>query len=131
LVAGSGFLTGFKPFVYNKNSGRSLFSDLQNMTGDVVPISVQEREVRIKKAQRLMTEQKIGALILDSGTSLDYFTGIKWWPSERTMVAVIPASGELKYVCPAFEEARFRELITIGKDVYVWQEDESPYKQIV
>ena len=46
------------------------------------------------------------------------------------MVAIIPAKGEVKYVCPGFEEARLRELITIGKDVYAWQEDESPYKQI-
>src|ERR1051326_1462031 len=104
--------------------------DLQSMTGDVVPISVQERETRIEKAQRLLTEQKIEALILDAGTSLQYFTGISWWPSERTMVAIIPAKGDIRYVCPGFEENRLRELIKIGKEVYAWQEDESPYKQI-
>src|ERR1051326_6780772 len=104
--------------------------DLQSMTGDVVPISVQERETRIEKAQRLLTEQKIEALILDAGTSLQYFTGIAWWPSERAMVAIIPAKGDVKYVCPGFEESRLRELIKIGKDVYAWQEDESPYKKI-
>ncbi len=104
--------------------------NLQPMTAAVVPISVKEREARVEKAQRLMTEQNIGALILDAGTSLTYFTGISWWPSERTMVAIIPARGEVKYICPGFEEARFRQLIKIGKDVYAWQEDESPYKQI-
>jgi Xaa-Pro dipeptidase len=46
------------------------------------------------------------------------------------MVAVIPAKGDVRYICPGFEEARLRELIKIGKDVYAWQEDESPYKQI-
>lgn len=104
--------------------------ELQSMTGDVVPITLQEREARIEKAQRLLTENKIEALILDSGTSLQYFTGISWWPSERTMVAIIPAKGDVKYICPGFEENRLRELIKIGKDVYAWQEDESPYKQI-
>jgi Xaa-Pro dipeptidase len=98
--------------------------------GDVEPITVKEREARVEKAQRLMTEQKIGGLVLESGTSLGYFTGISWWPSERTMVAIIPAKGSVTYVCPAFEEARFRELITIGKEVRAWQEDESPYKLI-
>ena len=127
LAAGTGIITGFRSSPSKENN---LLGDLKNMTDDVVPISVQEREARIKKAQRLMVEQKMGALILDSGTSLDYFTGLKWWPSERTMVAVIPANGEVKYICPGFEESRFRELITIGKDVYVWQEDGSPYKQI-
>jgi len=104
--------------------------ELQSMTGDVVPITLQEQESRIEKAQRLLTENKIEALILDSGTSLQYFTGISWWPSERTMVAIIPAKGDVKYICPGFEENRLRELIKIGKDVYAWQEDESPYKQI-
>jgi len=105
-------------------------SNLKSMTGGVVPISVTERETRIAKAQRLLSEQKTGALVLDCGTSLNYFTGISWWPSERTMVAIIPAKGEIKYVCPAFEEARLREQITIGKDVFSWQEDESPYRLI-
>jgi Xaa-Pro dipeptidase len=100
------------------------------MTGDIVPITLQEREARIEKAQRLLSKNKIEALILDCGTSLLYFTGINWWPSERTMVAIIPAKGDVKYICPGFEENRLRELITIGKEVYAWQEDESPYKQI-
>ena len=100
--------------------------ELKSMTGDVVPINLQEREARVEKAQRLLRENKIEALILDCGTSLQYFTGISWWPSERTMVAIIPAKGDIKYVCPGFEENRLRELIKIGKDVYAWQEDESP-----
>ena len=104
--------------------------ELKSMTDDVVPITVEEREARIEKAQRLLTENKIEALILDAGTSLQYFTGISWWPSERTMVALIPAKGDIRYVCPGFEEDRLRELIKIGRDVYTWQEDESPYKQV-
>jgi len=103
---------------------------LKSMTDDIVPISLQERESRIEKAQRLMSENKIEALLLDAGTSLKYFTGISWWPSERTMVAIIPAKGEVKYVSPAFEADRLRQLIKIGKDVRTWEEHESPYLQI-
>ena len=103
---------------------------LQSMTNDAVPIAVAEREGRIAKAQRLLVEQKMEALVLDCGTSLVYFTGISWWPSERTMVAIIPAKGTVKYVCPGFEEGRLREQISIGKDVSIWQEDESPYHVI-
>jgi Xaa-Pro dipeptidase len=109
---------------------QSSADELKSMTGDVVPITVKEREARIEKARALLSENKIEALILDCGTSLQYFTGISWWPSERTMVAIIPAKGDVRYVCPGFEESRLRELIKIGKDVYAWQEDESPYKQI-
>ena len=129
LAAGTGIITGFRSSTSEEN--KLLSGDLQSIADDVVPISTEERKDRIKKAQRLMGEQKIGALLLDAGTSMEYFTGIKWGQSERTLAAIIPVSGEVKYVCPGFEESRFRELITIGKDVYVWQEDESPYNQIV
>src|SRR5215471_16413855 len=74
---------------------------LTPMTGDVVPISLAERQARVQKAQRLMTENKIQAIVLDSGTSMVYFTGIGWGASERPMIAIIPAHGDVKYVCPA------------------------------
>jgi Xaa-Pro dipeptidase len=129
LTAGA-VLTGTNARAANNKTANTAAS-LSSITGDVVPITVQEREARIAKAQGLMKEQHIEALILDAGTSLTYFTGISWWPSERPMVAVIPAKGSTSYVCPGFEESRLRELIKIGKDVYAWQEDESPYAQII
>ena len=132
MAATAGIVSGISSCTSNGQTkeNKPAADDLQSMTTDVVPITLEEREARIDKAQRLMAEQKMEALILDSGTSLKYFTGISWWPSERPMVAIIPAKGEPKYVCPGFEESRFRELIKIGKDVYVWQEDESPYHQM-
>src|SRR5574338_871534 len=100
VVAGiSACNTNEKSTVANNGS-----ADLKSMTDDVVPITLEERKSRIAKAQQLLGEQKIDALILDSGTSLVYFTGIHWWPSERTMVAIIPAKGDPFYVCPGFEE---------------------------
>lgn len=105
-------------------------STLTSLSANTKPISKEERESRINKAQQLLVKNNMGALILDCGTSLEYFTGVTWWPSERTMVAIIPAKGTVKYVCPAFEEGRFREMVTIGNDVFVWQEDESPYRLI-
>ncbi|MGS8561383.1 aminopeptidase P family N-terminal domain-containing protein, partial [Salmonella enterica] len=59
-------------------------SGLTSMTGNAKPISVEERRARIARLQQLMVERKIGALILESGSSLDYFTGIQWHRSERT-----------------------------------------------
>lgn len=125
--AGSSLLYSLSSFTNRKTDP---LKALQPMTGDIVPISNAERLSRIEKAKKLMAENKIEALILDSGTSLKYFTGISWWPSERTMVAIIPARGEVVYVSPAFEADRLRQLITIGKDVQTWEEHESPYKQI-
>jgi Xaa-Pro dipeptidase len=125
--AGSSMLFGLSSFTRFKDTP---LADLTPMTGDIVPITSAERLTRIEKARKLMAENNIEAVILDSGTSLKYFTGISWWPSERTMVAILPAHGEVTYISPAFEAERLRQLITIGKDVQTWEEHESPYKQI-
>ena len=100
------------------------------MTAGISRITLEDRQARVEKARRLMVENKIDAIVLDSGTSLGYFTGVSWWASERTFVAIIPARGEVAYVCPKFEEDRARELITIGADVRAWEEHESPYERI-
>ena len=100
------------------------------MTEGIVPITDAERMGRLEKARRLMVENNIGAICLEGGSSLFYFTGVRWGLSERPFVAVIPAKGELAWVCPTFEEARAREVIRFGKDVRTWQEDDSPYRLI-
>jgi Xaa-Pro dipeptidase len=96
----------------------------------VVPISDDERRARIEKARKLMVDNGIGAMFLEGGTSMFYYTGVHWGNSERTFGVVIPAKGELAWVTPGFEEQRARELIKFSNDVRVWQEDESPYKVI-
>jgi len=103
---------------------------LKPMTEGILPITVEERQGRIEKARALMAENGIAAIYLEAGSSLFYFTGVRWGRSERMMAAVIPAKGEIAYVCPAFEEARLRELITFGGDVRAWEEDESPYELV-
>ena len=104
---------------------------LKPMTGDVKPITADERAARIEKARKLMVDNKIDAIYLEGGSSMFYFTGVRWGLSERPFVCVIPAKGALGWVCPGFEEERARELVTAkDADVRVWQEDESPYKQI-
>ena len=92
------------------------------------PISHEERMQRIAKAQELLQKNNMVALILDAGTTMQYFTGLSWYPSERSMLVIIPAKGELTYICPYFEEDRLLELIKIGKQVRTWHEDENPFE---
>ncbi len=108
-----------------------LIKNLRRMTSDVVPITDDERKGRIAKAQRLMAEQKIDAIYIESGTSMYYFTGMRWGQSERMFALVIPQRGDIAWVCPKFEEERARELIKIGtNDIRTWEEDESPYRRV-
>lgn len=97
---------------------------LKPFPGTATPISDDERRGRIEKARRLMAENGLAAVVLEPGTSMSYFAGVRWGTSERPFLLVIPAKGELAYVSPAFEEARARELTKFTDDVRVWQEDE-------
>ncbi|NNC37442.1 MAG: aminopeptidase P family protein [Acidimicrobiales bacterium] len=100
---------------------------LKSMAGNAVNITAAEHQTRVEKAQRLMQEQGIGALLLEAGASLQYFTGIQWWRSERLTAAIIPAEGDLAIVTPHFEEPSIRESLMVGDDVRVWNEHESPH----
>jgi Xaa-Pro dipeptidase len=111
-------------------SGAGPIASLHPLGPPVMPITDEERRARIEKARRLMTENGISAIFLEGGTSMFYYTGVRWGNSERTFGVVIPAKGELAWVAPAFEEQRARELIKFSNDVRTWQEDESPYRVI-
>ena len=105
---------------------------LGSMRSQARPITSDERRARIERARRLMTESKIDAIALCSGTSLVYFTNIRWSGAERLFACVIPVKGDPFFVSPAFEEDRAREQIALGPftgaaDVRTWHEHESPY----
>jgi Xaa-Pro dipeptidase len=109
---------------------------LSSMRSQAHPITNGERLARLERARRLMAEEKMDALVLCGGTSLVYFTNIRWGGGERLFACVIPRNGEPFFVCPAFEEDRLREQIAPGPfgarhaDVRTWHEDENPYARV-
>jgi Xaa-Pro dipeptidase len=108
---------------------------LQSRKSEAKPITLDERRARLDRARQLMSESSLDAIVMMEGTSLRYFTGIRWWGGERTFALVLSAKGSSFYVCPAFEEGRAREQIANSPDgnqpdVRIWQEDESPYQRI-
>ena len=104
---------------------------LTSRAHEAIPITVGEREARIEKARRLMAAKGMDALMLTGGTSLVYFTGIRWGLSERLFSIIIPVRGQPFLVTPAFEEDRSREQLHGGPledtEVLTWHEHESPY----
>jgi Xaa-Pro dipeptidase len=119
---------------------------LKSRQSEAVPIAPEERHERQERARKLMSENALDAIVVmggaktpgneaDEGTSLRYFTGIRWWGGERLFAFVLPAKGAAFYVCPAFEEDRAREQIAKSPgaghaDVRLWQEDENPYQLV-
>lgn len=92
------------------------------------PISTEERVRRLARARELMQAAGIGAVLVESGPSLDYYTGIQWWRSERLTAAVIPASGDPIIVTPFFERPSIAEMLKVPAEIRTWNEDEEPLK---
>lgn len=90
------------------------------------PISAAERQARIARAQAALRGAGLGALLVEPGASLIYYTGVRWGRSERLTAAVIPATGQPFVVTPFFEEPSVRESLGIPAEVLTWQEDEDP-----
>jgi Xaa-Pro dipeptidase len=99
---------------------------LQPMTEGVAAIGLEERKARLARAQERLRETGLDALVMASGSSLEYFTGAVWGLSERFFGAVVTREGEPAWVSPAFEKERALEQIKHGTDVRVWEEDRSP-----
>src|SRR5579871_2683035 len=101
---------------------------LKSRRSEAVPITNEERLARVEHAQRLMQENKLNAVAIIGGTSLDYFSSVRWGNSERLFVMVLPVRGEPFFVAPAFEKARALEQIgqgPFGKSphVFTWEEN--------
>ncbi len=127
LGAGAGLLTAPLASAQDSPIGK-----LKSRRSEAVPITNHERQARIDKAQRLMRDNKIHSIALAGGSSLEYFSNVRWGNSERLFVMVLPARGEAFFIAPAFEKDRALEQIRKGPaaqypHLFTWEEDQSPY----
>jgi Xaa-Pro dipeptidase len=106
-------------------------ASLSDMTETLIPIQPQEHLSRITKAQVYMLANNIDAIYLNAGTNLTYFTGMKWYPSERMVGAILPAKGEVQYIAPYFEIGSLNGFKVIDGPIHGWQEHQNPYRLFV
>ncbi len=93
-------------------------------------ISSAERLARLAKARALMQRNGLGAILIEPGASLDYFTGVRWSRSERLTAALIPAVGDPIIVTPFFEKPSVAESLGIPAEIRTWDEHEEPLKLV-
>ena len=108
------------------------FGALPMLKGQTRPITNDERRARIERARALMVQEGLGAIVLTGGTSMVYYTNLRWGQSERMFAVVLPAKGNPVIVCPAFEADRAGEQIKTsplgtGAELLTWEETESPF----
>jgi len=97
------------------------------MTADAAPIALPEFEARVAKAQTLMAAQGMEALYLHAGSSLYYFTGLRWHGSERMVGAILFQTGAPLFFAPAFEKGTLEQFMRVQGQVATWDEHENPY----
>lgn len=121
LIAGAAML----PFAASAvvRAAEPDLAGLSDITRDARPIDAAERARRLERAQALMRANDIGAVLIEPGSSMIYFTGVRWGRSERPTLAVLPVEGEPCIVTPFFEEPSVRETLAVPAEVRVWQED--------
>jgi Xaa-Pro dipeptidase len=104
---------------------------LHDMTQGIAPIGNDEYLDRIARAQALMRDAGIDAMIVDANSNMLYFTGISWYRSERLTAAIVPARGEIRYLVPAFEKGTFESMLKIPGEIDLWEEHEDPYRHAI
>ncbi|MEM0514863.1 Xaa-Pro peptidase family protein [Pseudoalteromonas sp. YIC-827] len=105
-------------------------AQLSDMTTDIAPIEEAEYRARISKAQAYMQANHIDAVYLNAGTNMTYFTGLKWYASERLVGALLPAQGDIAFIAPFFEIGSLRDYQVIDAPIHAWQEEENPYELV-
>lgn len=118
------------PFAGVLRAAEPDLAGLSDITGGAVPIGAAERAGRLARAQSLMKAAGIGAVVIEPGASLIYFTGVRWGRSERLTCAVIPAEGQPCIVTPFFEEPSVRLSLAVPAEVRTWNEDEEPTRVV-
>lgn len=126
----AGLSLASQPLTQTAHAQKPQEQKLATITDNMAPITKLERLARIKKAQQLMQQHDISAILLEPGAAMDYFSGVQWWRSERLTALIIPKEGQVSVVCPFFEEPSVRESFAVGDDIRVWQEHENPFEQI-
>lgn len=112
-------------------SAADALARLSDMTAGVAPIAADEFAKRLANACQLMQQQQLDAMLLTAGTNLYYFTGLRWYASERLVAALLLADGSLHYIIPEFERGTIAPLLLLPGELHGWQEHESPYQLCV
>jgi len=123
MAGAAAVLTALEP---GRLFAQEVAAGLKPMTGDLKPIERAEYLARIDRARALIGKHGVGALLIEPGASLVYFTGVQWWRSERLTAAVLPRDGDIAIVTPHFEEPSVRESLMVPAEVRVWNENEDP-----
>lgn len=93
-------------------------------------ISDDEYQFRLTKVQKLLVQNDFDALFVTLGKNFQYILKSKAHLSERLVCGIIPATGDLHVLCPAFEVLNFSKTPVKKDNLHLWQETEDSYEKL-
>lgn len=112
------------------SNAQEQLAELKPWANPAPRITGAERLERVARARALMSSAGVDALLINAGTSLRYFTGLPWTPSERLVAMVLLRSGSPVMVAPAFEAGSLIAGLGVEAELRTWQEHENPYQLV-
>ncbi|KAI9020176.1 peptidase M24, structural domain-containing protein [Phycomyces nitens] len=119
------------------------FSSLEGYCKDTLAIQPGEYVDRQKRLAKVLKDEKAGALVVEPGPTMTYYTNIAWSLTERPFLVVLrpdddlPSGINMTIVTPMFEATRALEALKranlpseIEPSVVEWVEDGSPYNAV-
>ncbi len=103
---------------------------LRPMLDGVKPITGEERRSRVEKARRLMSRQDLGAIVLEGGSSLFYFTGVRRAQTDRLFAWVLPAKGEPRWIVSEADAPKDNTAVPMDGAFYIWGPGDDPYPKL-
>ncbi len=100
---------------------------LVNRVRNLGAIPVEELHRRIGRLQQRLAGSGAAGYLVEAGTTLEYFTGIRWGRSERLFAAIISRTGLPILICPGFEQGRAQQQNSLQLDLRLWAEHEDPF----
>ncbi|NRA28992.1 MAG: aminopeptidase P family protein [Parvularculaceae bacterium] len=127
FLVGSGLVAGLATLSATATAQEASTSSILPSVAAAKPIGRDEHLARLAKVQGIMRDKNVRMLVIEPGAAMTYFTGLRWWRSERPIIALIPADGEVGMVAPAFEAPSIEETMAVPFSIRTWEENEDPF----
>ena len=119
--------------VAGSDAWHALFADLADQSARWQPISPAEKAPRLARAARVLAACGVDALLVEPGATLQWFSGVSWWPSERLFALVVLADASAFWILPAFERSIAEKRIAAGgpaAPLVTWEEHEYAWEPL-
>lgn len=99
---------------------------LTNRIRDLAEVPAAEFSARLDRLRDGLARNDATGYLAEAGSSLQYFSGIRWGRSERLFALVAGHRGNPILICPAFERDRAHQQNRLDLEIRTWHEDQDP-----